>query len=272
MNGAATEAMIFLANHALSRSSSLCKSGHPINSFLREQYQLFMEKAKLSVLLTCLSIVWVLPLSLSGQDSEDPQKKTPSLPKYEEIFELIRTELPEISEQDLQHAALQGILTEFQSQIELESAISNDAHSKLQQASIAKNEMLAENIAYLRLHVISQDLEKMLREEIESMRIEKGAKGLVLDLRYAYGSDYKEVLKLAGIFLNESKELLNLGVGNQKAIVESPSIDLPLVVLVNESTKGAAEAFAGALQMTGTGAIIGRPTAGVARIRVRFPL
>lgn len=133
-------------------------------------------------------------------------------------------------------------------------------------------EILSENIAYFRIHVISQGLEDILREKIESFRIEKGAKGIVLDLRYAYGSDYKEVLKLTGLFLKETVELLDWGSGNQKAMIESPSINLPLVVLINESTKGAAEALAGTFKLTEKGAIIGRPTRGLAILRDRIPL
>ena len=227
-----------------------------------------MEKINLSVLLTYLSMVWVSTLPLSAQESEEAGEPAASLPKYGEIFELIREQLPEINEQDLQHAALQGILTEFQSQIELESATPTEG----KKASIAKMEILSENIAYFRLHVISPGLEDILREKIESFRIEKGAAGIVLDLRYASGSDYMEVLKLSGMFLKEEVELLNWGSGNQKAVVESPSINLPLVVLINESTKGAAEALAGAFKLTEKGAIIGRPTAGQAVLRDRIPL
>ncbi len=231
-----------------------------------------MEKIKLSVLLTCLSFVWVCTFPISAQESEKADEPAASLPKYGEIFKLIREQLPEISEQDLQHAALQGILTEFQSQIELESATPTKEKGQEKKASIAKMEILSENIAYFRLHIISPGLENILREKIESVRIEEGAKGIVLDLRYAYGSGYPEVLKLAGLFLNESIELLDWGSGNQKAVVNPPSIKLPLVVLINESTKGAAEALAGTFKLTQKGAIIGRPTSGLAVLRDRIPL
>ncbi len=195
-----------------------------------------------------------------------------SLPDYGEIFEIISNQLPAISEQDLQHAALQGILTEFQSQIELESNSAKEGKEQNKQASIAKMELISEKIAYFRLHLISKGLEKILREKIESFRIENGAEGIVLDLRYADGSDYDEVLRLAGLFLNDAVALLDWGSGSQKAVVASPSIQLPLVVLINESTKGAAEALAGAFKLVEKAAIIGRPTSGLAMLRKRIPL
>ncbi len=218
--------------------------------------------------MTCLSIASLLPLSAAGQESCNDSQNAPSLPSYEEIFELIQKRLPNISEQDLQHAALQGILTEFQSQIELESKVSEDSTKP----SIAKSEILADQIAYVRLHIVSAGLSKILREEIETLRIEKGANGIVLDLRYAYGSDYAEVLRLAGIFLDQNLELINWGDGNQKAITQDPTIKLPMVVLINESTKGAAEALAGAFKFAKTGAVIGRPTPGQTQFRESIPL
>lgn len=231
-----------------------------------------MENIKLSVLLSCLSVFCACVLPLSAQESVESREPVASLPDYGEIFEIISNQLPAISEQDLQHAALQGILTEFQSQIELESNSTKEGEEQDKQASIAKMELIAEKIAYFRLHLISKGLENILREKIESFRIENGAEGIVLDLRYANGSDYDEVLRLAGLFLNDAVALLDWGSGSQKAVVASPSIQLPLVVLINESTKGAAEALAGALKLIEKAAIIGRPTSGLAMLKKRIPL
>ena len=120
-----------------------------------------MENIKLPVLLSCLSVICACVLPLSAQEPVESREPVASLPDYGEIFEIISNQLPSISEQDLQHAALQGILTEFQSQIELESNSLKEGEEQNKQASIAKMELIAEKIAYFRKKIINLPYSKI---------------------------------------------------------------------------------------------------------------
>jgi len=66
--------------------------------------------------------------------------------------------------------------------------------------------------------------------------------------------------------------LLNWGSGMVRSKEKTDAITLPVAVLVNRQTAGAAEALAGAMRETGTGLILGGKTAGQAMVAQEFPL
>ncbi|MGB1673375.1 MAG: hypothetical protein ACPHRA_09135, partial [Limisphaerales bacterium] len=53
--------------------------------------------------------------------SQETLPEQPALPRLKEVSERIVEKVSHLSAQDLEHAALQGILTEFQGIVELES-------------------------------------------------------------------------------------------------------------------------------------------------------
>jgi C-terminal processing protease CtpA/Prc len=97
-------------------------------------------------------------------------------------------------------------------------------------------------------------------------------KGLVFDLRYASGQDYAAATALADAFLSTEKPLMDFGDGMKKSSSKTDAIAVPLALLVNGNTAGSPEAFAGALQRTGVGLLLGSKTAGMANIAREFPL
>src|SRR6185503_15236598 len=88
--------------------------------------------------------------------------------------------------------------------------------------------------------------------------------GLVLDLRYAGGFDYSAAAATADLFVNAARPLLNWGNGVVSSQEKTNAIQVPVAVLVNGRTAGAAEALAAALRETGSGLILGGKTAGQA--------
>jgi len=97
-------------------------------------------------------------------------------------------------------------------------------------------------------------------------------KGLVLDLRYAGGHDYAAAASAADLFLSKEMPLLNWGNGPVNSKAKSDALTLPVAVLVNSQTSGAAEALAAVLRETDRALIIGSTTAGEATIDQEFPL
>ena len=96
--------------------------------------------------------------------------------------------------------------------------------------------------------------------------------GVILDLRYAAGDDYASAAATAELFVKKEQPLLNWGNGMVRSKDKSDAISLPVAVLVNRQTAGAAEALAAVLRETGAGLILGSRTAGQAMIAQEFPL
>jgi hypothetical protein len=205
------------------------------------------------------------------QASDPVVAVTTELPKYDEIVQTIESKLNTITIEDLEHAALQGILTEFQSSIELETPISPGAPLS-QPPSVAKKEIIGKHIGYLRVAEIRPSTAKETLEAFESLRVKTALEGLVLDLRYAGGSDFDAALKVASVFVDAATPLLNWGDGIRSVPQGGTKIALPVVVLVNEATTGAAEALAAGLQLAKVGPLVGRHTAGKVQSIERVPL
>jgi len=96
--------------------------------------------------------------------------------------------------------------------------------------------------------------------------------GVVLDLRYARGDDYAAAAAAADLFVRKEQALLNWGSGVVRSKAKKDGIGLPVAVLVNGQTTGAAEALAGVLRETGAGLVLGGRTAGQAMVTQEFAL
>lgn len=94
----------------------------------------------------------------------------------------------------------------------------------------------------------------------------KGAKGIVIDLRFNGGGILDEAFTMSNLFLPQGKELLSVrGRGEfQRYVAErAPSAPtIPLVVLVNGGTASASEIVAGALQDYDRALILGQTSFG----------
>ncbi len=105
-----------------------------------------------------------------------------------------------------------------------------------------------------------------------------GYAGGVLDLRGAGGESIGDTAAFAGLFASPGSVLFSFrdaeenDLGSHKAAGERP-LDLPLMVLVDETTHGAAEVFAAAaFDSLGGLLLVGRPTRGDPAIRSGLPL
>jgi hypothetical protein len=97
-------------------------------------------------------------------------------------------------------------------------------------------------------------------------------KGIVLDLRNADGMDYAAAADTADLFVSKEMPLLDWGSGLTRSKPKSDAITVPVAVLVNQQTAGAAEALAAILRETDRGLILGAKTAGEATMAQDFPL
>ena len=103
----------------------------------------------------------------------------------------------------------------------------------------------------------------------------KSPKGIILDLRNNGGGLMNSATEIASEFLAAGAKIVNTSVLKDSAVVSSGEgffLEIPLIVLVNNSTASAAEILAGAILENKRGLIIGEKTFGKGIIQHVQPL
>ena len=192
-------------------------------------------------------------------------------PDFQELYDVIRTNLAGTSESDFNRTAVHGLISAFYPKVML---VTNDvpATSTGDGALIVKSTLFEGDIAYIRIGRVGEGLAKALRESFVALGATNKLKGLVLDARYAGGDDYSAAAGVADLFLKKERPLLNWGNGMVKSSEKRDAITVPVGILVNRETAGSAEALAAVLREAGVGLILGGETAGQAMIGKEFPL
>jgi hypothetical protein len=191
-----------------------------------------------------------------------------TLPAFEALSGLIQSNLTGVTDADLDKAATQGLVSGFKGRVVLATT---NAPAK-GGALIAKQSNFDDAVGYVRVARIAGGLPEQLRGAIAAQGKEKALKGLVLDLRFANGLDYAVAGKVASMFIAEPQVLLEWEGGKASAASNAVPIRLPMVVLVNAQTRGAAEALAAVLRETKAALVIGGKTAGEASVFREFAL
>lgn len=106
---------------------------------------------------------------------------------------------------------------------------------------------------------------------------EKDFDGVILDVRGAGGMDFDAVSDIAVLFDNDGKTLFLIRDGHKKVTASYPvnndePLGVPVMVLVDRDTSGAAEVLAAVLRNSRGAMLIGTPTKGDNRIREQIPL
>ena len=198
-------------------------------------------------LLSCLA---ALALSATAGWSQTPT--------FEHLSKLVREQLPEVTAQAMDEAATKGLLASLKARVILVGTNGQPAAPL-----VATNRLFDAGLAYLRVNRIGLKLGSEIRTAVESM----GAlKGLVLDLRFANGFDYVAAGRTADIFLKDGGTLLEWEGGDVAAQSKDDALSLPLMVVINHQTRGAAEALAAVLRSSKAGLLVGSATAGEARL------
>jgi carboxyl-terminal processing protease len=138
-------------------------------------------------------------------------------------------------------------------------------------------EMLSGGIARVRVRRFVPGLADTIERRLDGLR-GKGLHGIALDLRGVVGGLLADGVALADLFLGPGQRLATsrsrdprLSRAFRDSTV-SPFDSLPLAVLVNGGTAGAAEAAAGALQDHDRGAVLGSMTFGRGVTMQTYPL
>jgi carboxyl-terminal processing protease len=131
-----------------------------------------------------------------------------------------------------------------------------------------------DGLGYIRLLAFARGAGGQVREEVAALT-ERGAEGIVLDLRDNGGGLFSEGIEVASVFLEEGRIVTYKARSRPEQVYEASGAafeDVPLVVLVNEGTASASEIVAGALQDRDRAILVGEETYGKGSVQEVFPL
>lgn len=121
--------------------------------------------------------------------------------------------------------------------------------------------VLADNVGYISIHTFGNRTAEEVSSALRKLR-EKQVKGLILDLRNDPGGYLQAAVEIAGNFLPAGNLVVTTvdRDGEKEAYYTAGGVerwDLPVVILINDSTASAAEVLGGALQDYGVAALAG---------------
>lgn len=209
----------------------------------------------------CLATAIFGGLYPSAYAAEAP---APALPPFSEVYGILRSNLTQASDAELNRAAVLGFLGQFQARVSL---VTNAAPAETASPNIplvSKSVVLDGAYGLIRVARVESGLSQAVSKAYEQQASTNKLRGLILDLRFAVGLDYAAAAETADLFVPTEQPLLQWGEQTFRSTAKTPAIRVPVVVLANQDTRAAAEALAAALRSVEGALIIGSPTAGQA--------
>lgn len=136
-----------------------------------------------------------------------------------------------------------------------------------------RSEITKSGVGYINLVGFARGAGEQLHDEVERL-IDRGAEGIVLDMRDNGGGLFRESIDVASVFI-EDGVITTYRSPDQEVEYEAKGDafeDVPLVVLVNGNTASASEIVAGALQDSERAIVVGSTTFGKGSVQEVIPL
>ena len=195
----------------------------------------------------------------------------PARTDFQQVYELIKAHLPGISDKELEQAAYDGLIKQLAPKVSI--VVSNAPGTQaLTGPGTLRTLALEDNLVYLRLTRIDEEIARKAGETLFSWQTTNRVAGIVLDLRFAAGDDYRAAVRVADYFIEADKILLKWGTETGRSTGKTNAIKAPISILVNRQTAAAAEALAAILRQHHAGLILGNRTAGQTADFKVFPL
>jgi carboxyl-terminal processing protease len=168
----------------------------------------------------------------------------------------------------------------------VEVAVSRDGEPELLRFAIERDDVhivaaqsliLSDDVGYIYLQQFSRQATGELQVAINDL-LARGARSLVLDLRYNVGGILREAVEIADLFLEPGDMVVDTRARNplDSYTFSAPGPDrypgLPVVVLVNTWSASASEIVAGALQDHDRALVLGTRSFGKGVMQSVFPL
>ncbi len=135
------------------------------------------------------------------------------------------------------------------------------------------------NVGYVRLTTFSETTTESMKNSIEKIKKETGAKfqGLILDLRNNPGGLLNQSISVTDAFLDDGEIVSTKGRNNEdttRTFAQPGDIlnDQPLVILINSGSASASEIVAGALKDHGRAIILGTRSFGKGSVQSIIPI
>lgn len=153
--------------------------------------------------------------------------------------------------------------------------ITMDVERKAIKVYHVKNEMLENNIGYIKLSTFDEGCSEEFQASFQELQ-NKGAQKLIIDLRDNTGGLVDEALNIADMILPKNKTMLITkdAKGNQETTraKKEALINMEMVILVNEYSASASEILVGCLKDNQEATVVGTKTYGKGVIQNVFSL
>ena len=194
-----------------------------------------------------------------------------AVPDFRVVFDLVRAHLAGASEAELNRAAVEGLLAGLRGRVRLVTD-TNLPVALTNAPLVSKTNLLDDDIAYVRVSRVADGLAGAVSAAYTSLSASNKLKGLVLDLRFTGGEDFAAAAAVADLFIAKVRPLLDWGHGAVTSVAKQTALTLPVAVLMNRETTGAAEALAAVLRDAGVALLLGGSSAGAGMVMSEYPL
>ena len=143
--------------------------------------------------------------------------------------------------------------------------ISYDVERKKIELYPVESKVLENDIGYINLPSFDKDCSKKFQDNYEELR-KQNIKSLIIDLRNNGGGMFDEAIKIADYILDQDK-IIVITVNNKKEETvektkKKSSVNVPIVILVNENSASASELFTAAIKENDKAKVVGTKTYG----------
>ncbi len=144
---------------------------------------------------------------------------------------------------------------------------------KIKVGNVPYSGMVGNDIAYIQLTDFTPDAGKEVRNALIALK-EKGAKGVIIDLRGNLGGLLMESVNIANIFIPKDQKVVStLGKIPENNLIYKTlnpvtDPDIPVAVIIDRSSASAAEIVAGTIQDYDRGVVIGERSYGKGLVQV----
>lgn len=139
-----------------------------------------------------------------------------------------------------------------------------DLNLKKYQGNPIDHHMINENVGYLAIHKFTNESVQSFYNAIDELQYQ-GAQGFIIDIRNNNIGDINNVAKILDKILPAGDIISKIDKASESKILYTSSdeeFSLPIAILINNETIGAAEIFASAIKDYNKGTIIGENTKG----------
>ena len=120
------------------------------------------------------------------------------LPPFQEVLQVIRTHLPDVTEPELNDALVEGLIARFHPRVEL---VSSNTPTPVAKPLVTRSEVHEQTVGYLRVAEVGSGLPEELASHWTALQSTNRLNALVLDLRFAGGQDYPAAAQAADLFV-----------------------------------------------------------------------